>query len=53
MYLAMAASGFCQEKCTTKAMVMLPLLLMMMMMMMLMMRVGIYMTLWKLVITWK
>ena len=57
IYLAQAASSFRQVTTTTMAMAMPPMLMMMMMtmmmMIMMMMRVGIYITLWKLVTTWK
>jgi hypothetical protein len=49
--LAQAASGFRQVTTKTMPMPMPPMLMMMMMMMM--MRVGTYITLWKLVTTWK
>jgi len=53
IYSAQAASGFHQVTTTTMALAMPPILMMMMMMMMIMMRVGIYMMLWKIVMTWK
>jgi len=51
--LAQAASGFRQVTTMMMAMMMMMMMMLMMMMMMMMTRVGIYITLWKLVTTWK